>query len=136
MDKQISKLNTQKEKKPLNDKTLEVQKTIANEISPKEQGGPKGPEPTRYGDWEKSGRCSDFQPNFFKMNELKAEIIINAGIRAAERNFANAYVIKRGDSEAGAIFIKIDTLDGYAKLYSRNLVYDFDKNEDLVQFQD
>ena len=70
------------------------------------------------------------------MNELKAEIIINAGIRAAERNFANAYVIKRGDSEAGAIFIKIDTLDGYAKLYSRNLVYDFDKNKNLVQFQD
>ena len=70
------------------------------------------------------------------MNELKAEIIINAGIRAAERNFANAYVIKRGDSEAGAIFIKIDTLDGYAKLYSRNLVYDFDKNKDLVEFQD
>ena len=26
----------------------------------KELGGPKGPEPTRYGDWEKGGRCSDF----------------------------------------------------------------------------
>ncbi len=25
-----------------------------------EQGGPKGLEPTRYGDWEKNGRCSDF----------------------------------------------------------------------------
>ncbi|CAM6103925.1 unnamed protein product [Calypogeia fissa] len=25
-----------------------------------EIGGPKGPEPTRYGDWEKGGRCSDF----------------------------------------------------------------------------
>lgn len=25
-----------------------------------EQGGPKGPEPTRYGDWERNGRCSDF----------------------------------------------------------------------------
>lgn len=25
-----------------------------------EIGGPKGPEPTRYGDWEKSGRCVDF----------------------------------------------------------------------------
>lgn len=23
-------------------------------------GGIKGPEPTRYGDWEKSGRCADF----------------------------------------------------------------------------
>lgn len=26
----------------------------------KEIGGPKGLEPTRYGDWEKNGRCSDF----------------------------------------------------------------------------
>ena len=25
-----------------------------------EIGGPKGPEPTRFGDWEKDGRCSDF----------------------------------------------------------------------------
>ena len=27
---------------------------------PKEIGGPKGPEPTRYGDWEVKGRCTDF----------------------------------------------------------------------------
>lgn len=27
---------------------------------PKEIGGPKGLEPTRYGDWEKAGRCIDF----------------------------------------------------------------------------
>jgi hypothetical protein len=27
---------------------------------PKEIGGPKGLEPTRYGDWERKGRCVDF----------------------------------------------------------------------------
>ena len=27
---------------------------------PKEIGGPSGPEPTRYGDWEKKGIISDF----------------------------------------------------------------------------
>lgn len=27
---------------------------------PGEKGGPKGPEPTRFGDWEKNGRCFDF----------------------------------------------------------------------------
>ena len=27
---------------------------------PVEIGGQKGPEPTRYGDWEKNGRCTDF----------------------------------------------------------------------------
>jgi len=26
----------------------------------REIGGQKGPEPTRYGDWEKNGRCTDF----------------------------------------------------------------------------
>lgn len=25
-----------------------------------EIGGPKGPEPTRFGDWESNGRCVDF----------------------------------------------------------------------------
>jgi hypothetical protein len=25
-----------------------------------ETGGPKGPEPTRFGDWERKGRVSDF----------------------------------------------------------------------------
>ena len=28
--------------------------------APKEFGGPKGPEPTRFGDWERGGRCVDF----------------------------------------------------------------------------
>ncbi len=27
---------------------------------PTETGGPAGLEPTRYGDWEKGGRCIDF----------------------------------------------------------------------------
>jgi hypothetical protein len=27
---------------------------------PPEQGGPKGPEPTRYGDWERKGLAVDF----------------------------------------------------------------------------
>ena len=27
---------------------------------PQEVDGPKGPEPTRFGDWERAGRCIDF----------------------------------------------------------------------------
>ena len=27
---------------------------------PREVGGSRGPEPTRYGDWESNGRCTDF----------------------------------------------------------------------------
>jgi hypothetical protein len=29
-------------------------------VRPKELQGPKGPEPTRYGDWESKGIASDF----------------------------------------------------------------------------
>ena len=46
--KKIKKRNKNKEK------TNKVIKKI------KELGGQKGPEPTRYGDWEKNGRVTDF----------------------------------------------------------------------------
>ena len=36
------------------------QPAAAPKPRPKEIGGPKGPEPTRYGDWEVNGRCIDF----------------------------------------------------------------------------
>ena len=29
-------------------------------VLPIEVGGREGPEPTRYGDWERAGRCIDF----------------------------------------------------------------------------
>ena len=32
----------------------------SSKIKQEEWGGKKGPEPTRYGDWEKNGRVSDF----------------------------------------------------------------------------
>jgi hypothetical protein len=38
----------------------EAEKIEETKPKPKEIGGPKGPEPTRYGDWEVKGRCSDF----------------------------------------------------------------------------
>lgn len=39
-----------------------VKKTVPAQPAMKQEeiGGPKGPEPTRYGDWEIGGRCSDF----------------------------------------------------------------------------
>ena len=35
-------------------------KAEAKGTMPIEIGGPKGLEPTRYGDWERAGRCVDF----------------------------------------------------------------------------
>ena len=38
----------------------ERRKAKAEEALPTENGGRDGPEPTRYGDWEKGGIASDF----------------------------------------------------------------------------
>ena len=43
------------EKKKINKSRRKIKKNTSKEI-----GGPKGPEPTRYGDWEVKGRVSDF----------------------------------------------------------------------------
>lgn len=37
-----------------------VAESAAKTLAPREIGGREGPEPTRFGDWEKSGRCIDF----------------------------------------------------------------------------
>ncbi len=56
------------EKWNVKDENMEPQKDIdpyapfPGDKNPKtgEIGGPKGPEPTRYGDWERKGRVIDF----------------------------------------------------------------------------
>ena len=46
-------------KKQLPDNTTSNETTSSKKIKD-EFGGPKGLEPTRYGDWEVNGRVSDF----------------------------------------------------------------------------
>ena len=48
-------MNKNKEKEKKISKEKKINKKTVREI-----GGPKGPEPTRYGDWEVKGRVSDF----------------------------------------------------------------------------
>lgn len=33
---------------------------VEQPVATPEHGGREGPDPTRYGDWEKNGRCIDF----------------------------------------------------------------------------
>tara|TARA_B100000575_G_scaffold276468_1_gene261927 strand:+ start:3210 stop:3395 length:186 start_codon:yes stop_codon:yes gene_type:complete len=56
------KANKEQAKKPKQAKlqTPKNQHVPETGAAPKETGGPKGPEPTRYGDWENNGRCTDF----------------------------------------------------------------------------
>ena len=49
-----------KEPKQVKSQIPKKQHGPATEATPKETGGPKGLEPTRYGDWENNGRCTDF----------------------------------------------------------------------------
>ena len=48
----------------MDDKTKPAEETKSETkpeaTAPEEVGGQEGPEPTRFGDWEKAGRCSDF----------------------------------------------------------------------------
>ncbi len=53
------------QQQPLAGKGLLKQKTSLEKLKSDpghclEIGGVKGPEPTRFGDWEKKGRCVDF----------------------------------------------------------------------------
>jgi len=41
------------------DEAAARRKLVKNQAA-KESGGPKGAEPTRYGDWERGGRAVDF----------------------------------------------------------------------------
>jgi hypothetical protein len=48
---------------PAEDAAKSPQPETAPKPQPQRQreiGGPQGPEPTRYGDWEVNGRCTDF----------------------------------------------------------------------------
>lgn len=54
-DPPTEKIQQQKGKQECDEGKIEDVK-----LKPKEIGGPAGPEPTRYGDWERKGRVSDF----------------------------------------------------------------------------
>lgn len=50
---------TDKTEQPKTEQTKPQAEKPTPEKAP-EVGGPKGPEPTRYQDWERGGRCVDF----------------------------------------------------------------------------
>ncbi len=50
---------------------------------------------------------------------LKAGIFVRAIIRRAEVEGAQAYVAKKGIEEAGAVFLKINRLDGHVLVLSQ-----------------
>ena len=51
---------TKSDKLEAEDAAATTERVDGDVPSPRETNGPKGPEPTRYGDWEQKGRCTDF----------------------------------------------------------------------------
>ena len=126
-DQNKKKINTKKNK----NKNTSLTKNKLSEI-----GGPKGLEPTRYGDWEKNGRCSDFW-RFWEsaVNDfIKTHIIVKSASIFAKKDGVPIFISKKGDPDAGIIFIKIDTLDGKISLLRRNLNYVIEKNKSFIEY--
>jgi len=48
---------------------------------------------------------------------LKAEIWVKAYLRRCQHEGASAVLVRRGDTDAGAIYIKVSRLDGTALLF-------------------
>ncbi len=62
MDNDVIKTEKQPpiKQKPVDPEQTNLSKPEQTNDEPIEVGGPVGLEPTRYGDWEKKGRCIDF----------------------------------------------------------------------------
>ncbi|MDR9433569.1 MAG: DUF1674 domain-containing protein [Spiribacter sp.] len=53
-------MSDEPQEKPVSDQARTEQSANDQPEKAKEIGGAPGPEPTRYGDWERNGRCTDF----------------------------------------------------------------------------
>ncbi len=55
---------------------------------------------------------------------IKTEILVEAGFRHCQRIFVTAMLRRRGDADAGALFVKVSRLDGTAAIFSRAQSFD------------
>ena len=60
------------------------------------------------------------------MTRVKSGVLVSAALRYASASLIDCVLTRRGDADAGAIFVHIDTLDVRHKLLARSL--DFDGN--------
>ena len=58
------------------------------------------------------------------MTRVKSGILVSAALRQASSESIDCVLARRGDADAGAIFVHIDALDGRHKLLTRSLNFD------------
>ena len=49
---------------------------------------------------------------------INSDFIVTAFIKEARNYFLNTYLIKRGDASSGEIFLKLNKLNGFSKIYT------------------
>ena len=58
------------------------------------------------------------------MTRLKSEMLVSAAMRYAAAELIDCVLVRRGDADAGAIFLHMDALDGRHKLLGRSIDFD------------
>lgn len=58
------------------------------------------------------------------MTRVKSNMLVSAAMRYAAAELIDCVLVRRGDADAGAIFVHLDRLDGRHKLLARTLEYD------------
>ena len=49
---------------------------------------------------------------------INSDFIVAAFIRETRKRFLDTYLIRRGDKSSGEIFLKLNNLDGFSKIYT------------------
>ena len=60
----------------------------------------------------------------YEMTRLKSEMLVSAAMRYAAAELIDCVLVRRGDCDAGTIFLHMDSLDGRHKLLTRSLDFD------------
>ena len=55
------------------------------------------------------------------MTRVKSGVLVSAALRCANQALIDCVLARRGDADAGAIFVHIDALNGRHKLLARSL---------------
>ena len=58
------------------------------------------------------------------MTRVKSGVLVSAALRYASTTLIDCVLERRGDADAGAIFVHIDALDGRHKLLARSLNFE------------
>ena len=58
------------------------------------------------------------------MTRVKSAVLVSAALRYADKELIDCVLVHRGDGDAGAIFVHIDTRDGRHQIMARSLDYD------------